>query len=90
MTEQELITELDKLNIDSTTDGMTAHLGSNLQQITQTNGSGWFAYCNSHLPGVTTRSHGDTMRLALLNVCYALEMGKIQMQDIPVAQDKAE
>lgn len=83
MTEQELTTELGKLNIDSTTDGMIAHLGQNLQQITQTNESGWFAYCNSHLPGVTTRSPGQTMRLALLNVCYALEMGKIQIPEMP-------
>lgn len=84
MTEEQLIAELDKLKIPTDTDGMIAFLGWELQQITQTNKSGWFAYASSHLPGITTRSQGDTMRLALLNVCYALAIGKEQMPEIPM------
>lgn len=48
------------------------YLGTALQQVIQTERSGWFAYTWSTLgEGITTRSGGDTMWLALANVCLA-------------------
>lgn len=47
-------------------------LGTDFQQLTRTNASGWFAYTNSMLgEGITTRSGGVTPWLALANVCLA-------------------
>ena len=54
-------------------------LQEDLQQVIQTNASGWFAYANStHGMGITTRSGGETMWLALANVIYARYLEKDQ------------
>lgn len=54
-------------------------LGADFQQLTQTVGSGWFAYANStHGEGITTRSQGDTAWLAMANVCLARFLEKDQ------------
>lgn len=59
------------------TDDFVDFLGSALQQVIQTERSGWFAYTWSTLgEGITTRSGGTTMWLALANVCLARFMEK--------------
>lgn len=78
----DLIEKLDELGIETTIEGMVAHLGRDLQNVVQTNASGWFAYVNSHISGATIRSAGETMWLALANVCYAKELAKTQNPDI--------
>lgn len=56
------------------------YLGTDFQQLTQTNGSGWFAYANStHGLGITTRSGGETAWLAMANVVYARFLEKNQV-----------
>lgn len=53
-------------------DDFIDYLNTALQQVIQTERSGWFAYTWSTLgEGITTRSGGDTMWLALANVCLA-------------------
>lgn len=58
-------------------------LGSDLQQIVQTNQSGWFAYANStHGIGITTRAGGETAWLALANVVLARYLEKDQIMPV--------
>lgn len=64
-------------------------LGVDLQNVVQTIRSGWFAYTNSTLgEGITTRSGGADMWLALANVCLARFMEK--NQQIPVVLPESE
>jgi len=60
------------------------YLGMDLQNVVQTVRSGWFAYTNSTLgEGITTRSGGTTMWLALANVILARYLEKDKQ--IPVS-----
>lgn len=65
-------------------------LGTDFQQLVQSNKSGWFAYSNStHGEGITTRAGGETPWLALANVVYARFLEKTQaMPSIDVSDSE--
>lgn len=64
--------DFDKLIYKPELDDFIEFLGTDLQQVIQTNASGWFAYSNSTvMQGATTRSGGATIWLALANVTLA-------------------
>lgn len=54
------------------------HLQEDLQSVSQTVASGWFAYAGSHIAGATLRSGGTSPWLALANVVYAQYLAKTQ------------